>query len=156
MRGELEQRLLKEFPELFRGNDKPPTESLMCFGCECDDGWFDIIYEACRAIANHVKHRPECGPVEFSQIKEKFGGLRLYHYGGDEYVAGICHMAEAMSYHVCEISGERGELCKAGIWLRTLSPTLAAKYDYVPCSKKDANSDAGEEAESATNEQKND
>lgn len=135
MREELEKKLIEKYPELFRGKDKPPTESLMCFGCECDDGWFDIINRACGLIANHIKHRPECPPVEFMQIKEKFGGLRLYYYGGDEYVAGVCNMAESMSYSVCEVTGERGQLCHAGTWLRTLSPELAKKHDYTPCSK---------------------
>lgn len=133
MRDELEKKLVEKYPELFRGKDKPPTESLMCFGCECSDGWFDIIDRACAVIANHMKYRPECPPVEFSQIKEKFGTLRLYYFGGDQYVEGVCSMAEVMSARVCEVTGAPGQLCKAGTWLRTLSPEEAAKNNYVPC-----------------------
>jgi hypothetical protein len=135
MREELEKELIAKYPALFRGKDKPATESLMCFGCECDDGWFDIINNACKIIQNHMKCRPECPPVEFSQIKEKFGGLRLYYFGGDEYVSGVCSMAELMSYSTCEISGMPGTLCRAGTWLRTLSPEMAAKHNYEPLSK---------------------
>lgn len=133
MREELEQKLIEKYPVLFRGKDKPPTESLMCFGCECGDGWFDIIQRVCGLITNHMKYRPECPPVEFVQIKEKFGTLRLYYNGGDEYVEGVCSMAEAMSDCICEVTGARGSLCKAGTWLRTLSPEEAAKNNYVPC-----------------------
>lgn len=135
MREELERKLVTKYSELFRGKDKPPTESLMCFGCECDDGWFDIINNACALIQNHLKHELTCPAVEFVQIKEKYGGLRLYYHGGDEYVAGVCNMAEAMSYNVCEISGNRGELYAAGHWVRTLSSELAEKNGYKSCAR---------------------
>lgn len=144
MKDELEKKLVEKYPELFRGKDKPPTESLMCFGCECGDGWFDIIDRACALIANHMKYRPECPPVEFSQIKEKFGTLRLYYFGGDEYVSGVCSMAEAMSSRVCEVSGERGNLCHAGTWLRTLSPALAEKHNYTPYTQAELEDDDDE------------
>lgn len=153
MREELEKKLVEKYPELFRGKDKPPTESLMCFGCECDDGWFELINTACYLIQNHMKYRPECPPVEFMQIKEKFGGLRLYYYGGDDYVQGVCSMAEAMSYHTCEISGAPGQLCRAGTWLRTLSPELAAKNNYTPCrTDDDKDDDNGAETKDGSTE----
>lgn len=148
MREELEQKLVEKYPVLFRGKDKPPTESLMCFGCECSDGWFDIIQRVCGLITNHMRYRPECPPVEFVQIKEKFGTLRLYYNGGDEYVEGVCSMAEAMSDCVCEVTGARGSLCKAGTWLRTLSPEEAAKNNYVPCHIETEDDDDEPEQES--------
>jgi len=135
MRDELEQQLITEFPELFRDHDKPPTESLMCFGCGCSDGWFDLIYTACKVIQSHIKYTPECPPFRFSQIKEKFGGLRLYSYGGDAFTSGVCSMADAMSYKICEVTGERGQLCSTGYWLRTLSPAEAEKNGYTPIKK---------------------
>lgn len=147
MREELEKKLIEKYPVLFRGKDKPPTESLMCFGCECGDGWFDIIQRVCGLITNHMKYRPECPPVEFVQIKEKFGTLRLYYNGGDQYVEGVCSMAEAMSDCVCEVTGARGSLCKAGTWLRTLSPEEAAKNNYVPCHIEMEDDDAEPEKE---------
>ena len=148
MKDELEQQLVAKFPALFKGQDKPPTESFMCFGCECSDGWFDLIYNACACIANHLKNRPECPPVEFTQIKEKFGGLRLYYFGGDEYVHGVCSMAEAMSYKICEVTGDKGQLCSTGHWLRTLSPAQAEKHGYTPVKKA-----RGDELENEPEEQ---
>jgi hypothetical protein len=139
MRDELEQKLIAEFPKLFQDHDKPPTETLICFGCECSDGWFDLIYTACSAIQQHLKYTPECAPFRFSQIKEKFGGLRLYSYGGDEFTAGVCNMAEAMSYKICEVTGNRGQLCSTGHWLRTLSPEQAKENGYTPSKKRIGN-----------------
>jgi hypothetical protein len=135
MKDELEHQLVTKYPQLFKGVDKPPTESLMCFGCECGDGWFELIYNACACIANHLKYRPECPPVEFVQIKEKFGGLRLYYNGGDDYVEGVCSMAEAMSYKICEVTGDSGQLCSTGHWLRTLSAAQAKEHGYTPIKK---------------------
>ncbi len=152
MSPELEEKLVKKFPDLFIDKDKPPTQSLMCFGCECDNGWFTLIHNACAQIANHLKHRPECPPVRFSQIKEKFGGLRLYYYGGDDFVSGVCNMAEHMSYHICEVTGETGQLCTTGRWLRTLSSAQADKYGYRPVTR---DNDEDDETDNTSAAEKN-
>jgi hypothetical protein len=137
VREELEQQLVTKFPALFGDRDKPPTETLICFGCECDDGWFDLIYTACHVIQSHMEYKPETPQFRFSQIKEKFGGLRLYHYGGDDYTSAVCTMAESLSYKICELTGDRGQLCSTGYWLRTLSPAMAEKHGYKLLSKDD-------------------
>ena len=43
MKQELEQQLIAKYPKLFGDVNKSPMESLMCFGCECGDGWYDIL-----------------------------------------------------------------------------------------------------------------
>lgn len=55
----------------------------------------------------------------FTQIKEKFGTLRVYSSGGDEYCQGIIQMAEAMSGIICEECGARGQRREGG-WIMTL------------------------------------
>ena len=35
-----------------------------------------------------------------TSVKEKFGGLRFYVEGGDEYIQGLIAMSEAYSYHL--------------------------------------------------------
>ena len=108
------------------------TESLMAFGCECSDGWFTIIYEMCACIAQHIKngHWKYDQPYRFSQIKEKYAGLRVYDNGHDDTIFGIIQMAEAMSYKTCELCGAPGVVCSAGIWLRTLCPAHAKEHNY--------------------------
>jgi hypothetical protein len=114
MSPELESKLIQDFPNLFVDKDKPPTESLMCFGCECGDGWYEIIRAFCWIAKD--------SDVRFSQIKEKFGGLRLYYYGGDDRIHGACSMAESMSYVTCERCGHPGKPNKGG-WIMTLCET---------------------------------
>jgi hypothetical protein len=65
------------------------------------------------------KVRDAVEPVVVRQIKEKFGGLRFYYDGGDEYVSGLVSMAEAWAGHTCEKCGNKGEQ-RSGGWIRTL------------------------------------
>ena len=53
------------------------------------------------------------------QVKEKFGTLRFYYSGGDEFVAGLVAMAESMSGVTCERCGTPGRLQGRG-WIKTL------------------------------------
>ena len=46
--------------------------------------------------------------VHAVQIKEKFGGLRFYAEGGDEYISGAIQFAELMSTVMCESCGDKG------------------------------------------------
>jgi hypothetical protein len=56
---------------------------------------------------------------KFDQIKEKFGGLRAYYSGGNDYIRGLVTMAETMSYKTCEMCGNKGKPNKSG-WITTL------------------------------------
>jgi hypothetical protein len=55
MKQELEQQLCSKYPLLFQDKEKPMTESLMCFGCECGDGWHNLIDNLCEQITSHIK-----------------------------------------------------------------------------------------------------
>lgn len=119
MNAELETRLSELYPSLFRGQDMPVTENLMSFGCECSDGWFRLINTACSLIASHqTNQRPRPPDFLFTQIKEKYGTLRMYSDGGDDYTDGVISMAEAMSAYTCELCGAPGKIGGVG-WLTT-------------------------------------
>lgn len=60
-----------------------------------------------------------CPQVVASQVKEKFGTLRFYYYGGDERVEGMERMAESMSSVMCETCGAPGKT-RSGGWIQTL------------------------------------
>ena len=57
--------------------------------------------------------------VVATQIKEKFGTLRFYYQGGDDYIRGLDSMAESMSARICEDCGKPGKRTSGG-WIRTL------------------------------------
>jgi hypothetical protein len=117
--------LYNKYPNLFENRHKSPMESCMSFGVECDLGWFEIISSLCHRIKQHEDNKKsdsEYSPVKFDQIKEKFGGLRIYHYGGDDYAKGLIDMAEAISYKICEVCGNKGYPNKSG-WIKTTCET---------------------------------
>ena len=70
-----------------------------------------------------------CPQVVASQVKEKFGTLRFYYYGGDEYCHGVESLADSMSAVTCEDCGTPGKLLTQG-WLRTLCETHAKEQNY--------------------------
>lgn len=129
--------LYEKYPNLFENRHKSPRESCLSFGIECGEGWYEILSSVCWMIKQHednIKWRkeylekndpeklasePEYFPVKFDQVKQKYGGLRLYFSGGDEYVEGLVSMTEAFSYQVCEVCGNKGEPNKGG-WISTL------------------------------------
>ena len=74
-----------------------------------------------------------CPQVVVSQIKEKFGTLRFYYTGGDEYVDGLEHMAESMSAKICENCGCPGESrsTKKNHYIRVLCDKHAIELGYI-------------------------
>jgi len=57
--------------------------------------------------------------VTLDQVKEKFGTLRFYYQGGDDYIRGLVSMAESMSGVTCEECGKPGTQTPGG-WIKTV------------------------------------
>ena len=137
MDAELQNQLYEKYPDLFSNRNKGRMESCMCWGCEVGNGWYELLSSVCWRIFQHERNiservlvrtqndKPndksdlEYIPVKFDQVKEKYGGLRLYFSGGDDYVDGVVGMAEEYSYKVCERCGNAGKPNKGG-WITTL------------------------------------
>lgn len=71
--------------------------------------------------------RPIIPQVTVEQIKEKFGGLRFYYQGGDDYIYGLVSMAESWAGIACEECGGIGER-RSGGWIRTLCDKHEAEH----------------------------
>lgn len=142
----------------------------MCFGCECGDGWYEILDNLFGYIFNVQEERsviiplkPElvteenggylelkCPTVILSQVKEKYGTLRVYWNfdtsGVDalkdkvqdvkqlernleryaDLVENAVDFSEYLSSKTCEITGRPGRLYSNG-WCVTLCEEEAAK-----------------------------
>jgi hypothetical protein len=110
MNKELDEKLCKEFPSIFRNRHGDKTQTCMHWGFECGDGWYNIIRGLCLSLTYSYttskdlrldgkvlpegmdyKH-PEfnsyfwryegVGDVVAEQVKEKFGTLRFYYSHG--------------------------------------------------------------------------
>jgi hypothetical protein len=172
MKQELDEYLCKVYPKMMVNRDKPMTETCMCWGFECGDGWFQILNQLMGNIQHHIDWRerqrevsikfnrmaeqlkagdstlfdeeykdmidgefkekrrqelidryPTVIPesitqVTLDQVKEKFGTLRFYYSGGDDYIRGLVSMAESMSGVTCEECGKPGTSTGGG-WIKT-------------------------------------
>jgi len=129
MKQEYDTYLCTTFPKMFVNRYKPMTETTMCWGFDCGDGWYNIIRVLCSNIQHHIDWRnrkngldpnqPIVSQVTVDQVKEKFGTLRFYCTGGDDYIDGLVSMAESMSSVICEVCGNSGSTLGRG-WLTTL------------------------------------
>jgi hypothetical protein len=123
MKQELDNQLCEKYPKIFADRHKPMTETCMCWGFECGDGWYNILDQLCNNIQHYIdwKNRKEeiVPQVVAEQIKEKFGTLRFYYRGGDDYIEGMVRMADSMSSILCENCGATGKQ-RFGGWIRTL------------------------------------
>lgn len=74
-----------------------------------------------------VKPSESIRQVVATQVKEKFGGLRFYYSGGDNYIDGIVRMAEDLSMRTCEKCGGRaGKTVNSG-WIKTFCLSCSNK-----------------------------
>ena len=97
------------------------------------DGWYSILIEAFRKISEtFVDNNVPLEEFTLLDIKEKFGGLRIYYGSLPDVVfydveAAVVE-AENQSYSTCEECGKPGSLRKVG-WMKTLCDAHANKYN---------------------------
>lgn len=119
MKQELEQRLVERWPAWFDVHGSI-QRTLMPFGFEHGDGWFDIVWRLCERLEPLVtQFEQETGDkFEVFQVKEKYGGLRFYPDLGNDAIFNAIAEAENESLKTCEECGKPGEPNRRG-WIRT-------------------------------------
>jgi hypothetical protein len=108
--------LVKEFPELYSSLD---------FGCECGDGWFKLIHDLSYHIYYGCKNENipmgssivEPWNFYLTQVKEKYGTLRVYCSVNYDWIDKLIEKAEELSETTCEVCGKEAILRK-GPWLK--------------------------------------
>jgi hypothetical protein len=119
-------KLVTKYPKIFsliHNPGEPPHNPISLFIFECGDGWYNIIDQLCANIQSHIDWEESRGiaisQVVAEQVKEKFGTLRFYVRGGDEYIDALINMAESMSGVTCEACGKPGTTGGKG-WISTM------------------------------------
>lgn len=118
--------LSKDYPFLLNRDGTPYD-----FTNDVGEGWeslcirtFEKIFEA------YARHADDSSRFALVQIKEKFGGLRIYLGGMEtglfEDVNDIVENAESESFTICEKCGKPGKPREGG-WIKTLCDDCATE-----------------------------
>src|SRR3989304_3963970 len=118
----LDNQIVESYPHLYKNRYKSMQETCMCWGFDCDEGWFDLIDELSKNLEEEILKLSAEERIHYgaAQVKEKFGGLRFYMDCATDYMIELIDEAEKKSYTICEVCGGLGKLCSAGVWLKTL------------------------------------
>lgn len=113
MRVEKEKELMDIFPDMFSSSR---------FRFDCEDGWFNILYDLIGQL-RQISFDYGCD-ITASQIKEKFGALRVYIDPLDSECSDLVHEtieeAEALSAKTCEMCGKPGLVNYSNSFIRCL------------------------------------
>ncbi len=118
-------RMEQTYPKMFAGKYG---------GFAVGPGWWPMIEHLSHTIQSHIDHLQkqgkECPQVVVEQVKEKFGTLRFYYQGGDDFISGAVWLAESMSPSMCEECGAPGKRTGDG-WIRTLCDFHIAEREVL-------------------------
>ncbi len=128
MRKALQEELFAIAPECFV-RDSPQT-SLMCFGFEVGDGWYGLLRHGLERIAFYLNDTSTPPRFEVCQVKEKFGTLRFYTYGGNDHIERIVDGMEFASACICEFCGASGTTRYELSWNHTLCDACLDDYNH--------------------------
>lgn len=127
MKKELQDEIYKKYPKIFAQKDKPMTETCMCWGLACGDGWYWLIDNLCSLLQWDIDHNGH-PQIEAVQVKEKYGTLRFYTDGHDEKQSGYIDFAEHISGIICEDCGSMDRVTQTKGWVVTLCNKCMKKY----------------------------
>lgn len=114
----LEQQLLSTYSDILGYIDDDGVYQPRVFSIDCGDGWLSLVKFLLESAVQLNKSSPE-QKIEISQIKEKFGELRIYYSGGDERIADLVDQVENISARTCEACGRPGQSQEHKGWILT-------------------------------------
>lgn len=112
---DFEKKIYERFPSFFKGGKNSISLGIdkndpMFWGLEIGPGWYPLLWSLCEDLEVIVK--PYNVKFSFTQVKEKYGGLRAYHESSlcenkvvFNLIEDIVDKYEEMSYHVCDATG---------------------------------------------------
>lgn len=113
---------MKEFWKYeFINPDPTLRTNLMAFGFEIGEGWIPIMRKLCENVQAIIDTNPEkYKDFEFAQVKEKFGGLRVYCNRNFDEIEELIEDAQREADRTCEVCGKPGKLRADRAWIQTL------------------------------------
>lgn len=118
MQRELDEALVRDFPNLYSDRNGDLRTTAMCWGFECGSGWEPLLRELSEGLEKEilklpVEHRDH---IRASQVKEKYGTLRFYMTSESDEMSYLIGEAERKSAVTCENCGSKGKVRNDG-WI---------------------------------------
>ncbi|MFK5937408.1 MAG: hypothetical protein QM497_03330 [Sulfurimonas sp.] len=118
-----DSEIIRKFPDIYGVPPFDPMKSLMCFGFDCEEGWYPLLLKLSEDIQKILDENNDV-EIRVTQVKEKYGELAYYlmEQGNNEAIAKIDKLVddvENQSTKICELCGESGSLVKVGNWWMT-------------------------------------
>ena len=82
---ELEDKLFHKYRSIFAQKDKPMTETAMCWGLQCGNGWYNIIDTLCGLIEHALARAKE----DVERYTELLKDQSLNVYSKEAYTASL-------------------------------------------------------------------
>lgn len=141
-------KLMKEFPILYKQRTLPMSETCMCWGIECSEGWYRPLHDLSNKLEslNETFGKTYGFEIQAVQVKEKYGTLHFYwdiykidkeptklsYFNG--IVENIVKEAEDQCFNTCEECGKSIGLepfaypkCETKGWITYLCEDCAKK-----------------------------
>jgi hypothetical protein len=74
MHKELDRKLVEKYPLLYRDRYAPMTETAMCWGFSCGDGWFNLLDTLSTLLCS-----------QYNQEKERYESIKEYYENGGKW-----------------------------------------------------------------------
>ena len=94
MREELDLKLCEKYPLLFKDRNAPMTQTCMCWGFCCGDGWYDLIDTLCALLYS-----------DYNQAKDRYESIKEYFDKDGKYPWGKPITAEEVEETATTKSG---------------------------------------------------
>ena len=97
----------------------PKFKSISQIAIYYDWGWYPILTEFLEKIYPILEKENGFDEFYITQIKEKWGSLRIYVSAATDEIFDIIDETEDLSEHLCEICGTKDDLVITSGWVKT-------------------------------------
>ena len=94
-------------------------EGLMAFGFECGNGWLPLL-EKLFIKMNKIVKKEKLKDFRVIQVKEKYGGARIYCNCSTNEIEDLIEKTEEESYKTCELCGSKNNVTQTKGWISSL------------------------------------
>lgn len=127
MRKELDEALVARYPLIFKDRNGDMTTTLMCWGFECGDGWYNIIDVLCGKLSSEYMSAKS----RYEFIKDKVG-QKMYGGSGDVITQGeIDHRKQIMEEEASKVPVAVQVKEKFGGLRFYVQAATSKHYDYI-------------------------